>query len=130
MAYFQTFECHCIGHHLWSPAHGTPIVPTLVTPSLRLAWSLFNMTWWLQDSEHRRPYEALLLAHTPAAAASADWASLGPPQQLVIAAVPGEHSRKPHLGRLLRQYVPPSTSSLEVRRESFPLDSHPRLCFD
>lgn len=33
---------------------------------------------------------------------------------LVIAAVPGQHSRKPHLGRLLAQHLPPCPHCLEV----------------
>ena len=65
-----------------------------------------------QDSEHRRPYETLLLANTAPAAASDAWPCV--PDGLVIAAVPGAHSRKPHLGRLLSQYVPPGARRLEV----------------
>ena len=36
------------------------------------------------------------------------------PHDLVIAAVPGQHSRKPHLGRLLAQHLPPRPHCLEV----------------
>lgn len=67
-----------------------------------------------QDSEHRRPYEGLLLAHSRGATYSPEWMQLLPPDKLVLAAVPGEHSRKPHLGRLLRRYVPPTARCLEV----------------
>ena len=65
-----------------------------------------------QDSEHRRPYEALLLAHTAPVAAPTAWPAV--PDQVVIAAVPGAHSRKPHLGRLLSALVPPGVRRLEV----------------
>ena len=36
------------------------------------------------------------------------------PQHLVFASVPGAHSRKPHLGRLLQRYLPLSIACLEV----------------
>lgn len=55
-----------------------------------------------------------------AAAAARETAAMPSPlppllQHLVVAAVPGEHSRKPHLGQLLRCYVPPGSRCLEVR---------------
>jgi hypothetical protein len=53
--------------------------------------------------EHRRPYEALLLLHSrPEAVPPHSLAR----QPLVVAAVPGEHSRKPQLRRLLEPLVP------------------------
>ena len=54
----------------------------------------------------------LLLAHTARAAASEAWPTI--PEQVVVAAVPGAHSRKPHLGRLLSAFVPPGVRCLEV----------------
>ena len=37
-----------------------------------------------------------------------------PLQDIVIIAVPGQHSRKPHLGRLLAPHLPTQASCLEV----------------
>lgn len=88
---------------------------------------------FVQDVVHRRPYEVLLLA-VPAGGAEgeppiAHPAGSGgerqqqpppppplpsPPQHLVVVAVPGEHSRKPQLGRLLRRHVRPGACCLEV----------------
>jgi hypothetical protein len=66
-----------------------------------------------QDIMHRRPYEALILA-------SPQGQILPQPQVpdgVVLLGVPGEHSRKPHLGRLLRPFIPggPEPRCLEVR---------------
>ncbi|GAB4823688.1 hypothetical protein N2152v2_010734 [Parachlorella kessleri] len=45
----------------------------------------------------------------------------GVPDGLVLLSVPLEHSRKPHLGPLLRQYLPPNARCLEMfAREMFP----------
>lgn len=38
-----------------------------------------------------------------------------PPDELVMIAVPGEHSRKPQLAHLLKPYLPTSSKCLEVR---------------
>ena len=76
----------------------------------------------MQDSGLRRPYEPLLLARpmgSSAHAAAAHGAEHSRAQQevpnLAIFAVPGQHSRKPHLGRLLAPHLPHSPSLLEVR---------------
>jgi hypothetical protein len=75
-----------------------------------------------QDVAHRRPYEGLILAR-PAATSSLSspgdqavmsWMHAQQPKAMVILAVPGEHSRKPHLGRLLRLYLPEQPACLEV----------------
>ena len=67
-----------------------------------------------QDILHRRPYEALLLA-VPADADAAWLEDLPlPPDGFVLAAIPGQHSRKPALGRLLAPYVPAAGCRLEV----------------
>lgn len=91
------------------------------------------------DVAHRRPYESLLLC-CPAAlpmplAAPAGGCPPGaeppaaqtggqavappagfrlPPVQLVLAAVPAQHSRKPHLGPLLAPHLPPQPRCLEM----------------
>ena len=39
-------------------------------------------------------------------------------QDMVIVAIPGQHSRKPHLGRLLAPHLPPLPQRLEVRLTS------------
>lgn len=86
-----------------------------------------------QGIAFRRPYEVLLLCtplpnhHQAAAGERADsklheheqpdqsGAALPLlPQHLVFASVPGAHSRKPHLGRLLQRHLPPSITCLEV----------------
>lgn len=70
---------------------------------------------YLQDAGHRRPYESLLLCCSEAA--PEPWSALGaapPPDNLVILSVPTEHSRKPHLGALLNDYLPPNAKCLEV----------------
>ena len=36
------------------------------------------------------------------------------PRDYCIFSVPGEHSRKPHLGRLLAKYLPEAPNCLEV----------------
>ncbi|CAL5220787.1 g2858 [Coccomyxa viridis] len=90
------------------------------------------------ETAYRRPYEVLLLCQ-PLSAASEAAALQGhdaarhehaekPPKQVshsaqqpskplqnsVIIAVPGQHSRKPHLGRLLAPHLPTQPSCLEV----------------
>ena len=84
----------------------------------------------MQDIEHRRPYESLLLcwpAHlpdppgAPAAPAAGGDASGGScfhvlREPLVVVAVPpASHSRKPHLGPLLLPLLPDGARCLEVR---------------
>ena len=92
----------------------------------------------LQEVAYRRPYEALLLCQPLSAAPQAavppepgaaecghaqephNPASHGssrpsrPLRDMVIIAVPGQHSRKPHIGRLLMPYLPTRPSCLEV----------------
>lgn len=80
------------------------------------------------DVAHRRPYESLLLcwpapAEPPPAGGEAPPCPgpppVGfqpPPEQLVVAAVPAQHSRKPQLGLLLAPYLPTSPRRLEVRQ--------------
>ena len=74
----------------------------------------------MQDNGLRRPYEPLLLARPVgcmAHAAAAGTDGSGAQQKLpnlAIFAVPGQHSRKPHLGRLLAPHLPRSPSLLEV----------------
>lgn len=115
-------------------------------PELLPAWGLRHLaTWhWLKvtdggepvgrlDCEHRRPYESLLLcwpAHLPPPppAPSDDSLSGGASgfhllrgRPLVIAAVPpASHSRKPHLGALLRPLLPPQPRCLEVSLVGLP----------
>jgi hypothetical protein len=75
----------------------------------------------VQDAGSRRPYEALLLLRpksSQAAAAAGDGDAQQQPQQprdKAIFAVPGQHSRKPHLGRLLQPLLPSNAACLEVR---------------
>ena len=96
----------------------------------------------LQDCQHRRPYESLLLCWpehlpVPGAGTAADGAihqglaagaaaAAGAPggsgfhllqeRPLVVAAVPpAAHSRKPHIGALLQPLLPPGARCLEVR---------------
>lgn len=92
----------------------------------------------VQETAYRRPYEVLLLCQPLSAASEAaplqghDAArhehAEKPPKQVshsaqqpskplqnsVIIAVPGQHSRKPHLGRLLAPHLPTQPSCLEV----------------
>jgi hypothetical protein len=93
-----------------------------------------NTTAWprgcsagLQDCQHRRPYESLLLCwpehlSVPGAGAAAEGAAdssgfhLLLERPLVVAAVPpAAHSRKPHIGALLQPLLPPGARCLEVR---------------
>lgn len=63
----------------------------------------------LQEVAHRRPYEVLVLA------APKHWRPKAPlPDFHCIIAVPGQHSRKPQLGRLLAQHLPDNPKCLEV----------------
>ena len=92
----------------------------------------------MQEIAYRRPYEVLLLcqplstaqqAAVPEKHHAADCGceqdfnvptSLSSEQagkpllDLVIIAVPGQHSRKPHVGRLLAPHLPKQPSCLEV----------------
>ncbi len=79
-----------------------------------------------QEVTHRHPYECVLLARrAPAREAPARQAPGGAPDptppaaaipdKLVLLACPGEHSRKPQLGRLLAPLLPPQPRCLEVR---------------
>ena len=89
----------------------------------------------LQEVAYRRPYEAALLCQPLSAAPPAavphqhgagdcgllhESASHSrsqpskPLQDMVIIAVPGQHSRKPHIGRLLMPHLPARPSCLEV----------------
>lgn len=73
----------------------------------------------MQELAHRRPYEVLLLAR-PRGSAPPGGADVAPRQQqlsdMAFLAVPGEHSRKPHLGRLLAPLLPPQPACLEVKQ--------------
>lgn len=63
----------------------------------------------MQGSEHHKPYEPILLA------ASRDFVPEHPlTKEYCIFSVPEEHSRKPHLGRLLQRHLPAGPSCLEV----------------
>eukprot|EP00884_Botryococcus_braunii_P017054 jgi/Botrbrau1/4031/Bobra.0016s0038.1 len=90
-----------------------PRILRFVERELLPAWGLSLQTrWhWLKvtqsgqlvsplEIKHRKPYEVLLLAIREGEAGRL--VTLPIPRDLVIIAVPGEHSRKPHLGRLLR----------------------------
>lgn len=86
------------------------------------------------DNSHRHPYEVLLLLRRdgsdqhpwqwPNAAeekpqgaepAPGEHEALpAPPPERVIVAVPGAHSRKPHLGPLLEAYAPAGCKRLEL----------------
>ena len=70
----------------------------------------------LQEVAHRRPYEALLLARLrPSAASGSDTNEEGRAvRDMVFIAVPGEHSRKPHLGSLLAPHLLAQPACLEV----------------
>ena len=76
----------------------------------------------MQNAGSRRPYEALLLLRpkgSQAAAAAGDDDAQKQPREArdcAIFAVPGQHSRKPHLGRLLQPLLPRKPACLEVRR--------------
>ena len=69
----------------------------------------------MQEVAHRRPYEALLLAR-PRCSDSSESLEMQrrAVPDMVFFAVPGEHSRKPHLGRLLARHLPAQPACLEV----------------
>ena len=60
-----------------------------------------------QDCQHRRPYEVVLLLQSATCTRSL-------PDGFCVFAVPGEHSRKPGLGSVLAQYLPPEPRCGEV----------------
>ncbi|KAL6784179.1 hypothetical protein ACKKBG_A05115 [Auxenochlorella protothecoides x Auxenochlorella symbiontica] len=128
-------------------AEGGAVVALWVTNRERLrrfvetellpAWGLRHVaTWhWLKltpggcpisamGSNHRRPYEPLLICR-----AAGQGMSAAPPlgegtkhlDGRVFASVPGQHSRKPHLGHQLRELVAGGGECLEMfARELFP----------
>ena len=64
----------------------------------------------LQEVAHRRPYETILIA------AHEGYRPYVPvPENFCIFSVPGEHSRKPHLGRLIAPYLPDKPDCMEVK---------------
>ncbi|KAK9905667.1 hypothetical protein WJX75_004219 [Coccomyxa subellipsoidea] len=66
---------------------------------------------------HRRPYEVLLLARPRSSNASGGAVcqeQCRAVPDMVFFAVPGDHSRKPHLGRLLRRHLPAHPACLEM----------------
>lgn len=92
-----------------------------VLQQLLPAWGLTHVaTWfWLKvtqqgepvtplASRHRHPFEQLWLAR-PAGVPAGDSATAAalppPPDRLVLASVPGAHSRKPHLAQLLAPHA-------------------------
>ena len=90
--------------------------------------SLRTRSTTMQDVEHRRPYESLLLCwptHLPppagmdpepeAAAAGSGFRLLRGRPLVLVAVPPAAHSRKPHLGPLLLPLLPPGARCLEVR---------------
>ena len=68
----------------------------------------------LQEVAHRRPYETVLIAAHPGHEARKSL-----PEDFCILSVPGEHSRKPHLGRLLERYLPDRPKCMEVGTPKF-----------
>lgn len=67
-----------------------------------------------QDAANKRPYEPLVLAAPP------HWAPrTAIPEFYAVVAVPGQHSRKPHLGRLLAPFLPAEPRCLEARPGAF-----------
>ena len=105
----------------------------------------------LQETAYRRPYEVLLLCQPISAAlqaaapekhaatslehgqepqeAARDRANqpCKPLRDITIIAVPGQHSRKPHLGRLLEPHLPARPSCLEVNGGHTPTHSRPHV---
>ena len=87
------------------------------------SWDLAHICWWyiavktvcLQDGGSRRPYEALLLLRPLGWQDSSQQQQQQlPTRDMAIFAVPGHHSRKPHLGRLLQHLLLDSPACLEV----------------
>ncbi|CAL8472253.1 g11795 [Coccomyxa elongata] len=93
-------------------------------------WGLEEVaTWfWLKVTDsgqlvsplevaHRRPYESLVLARPRSTASNSNAAGgeqRGQIPNMVFLAMPGQHSRKPHLGRLLKRHLPPQPACLEM----------------
>ncbi|KAL6755662.1 MT-A70 [Haematococcus lacustris] len=87
-----------------------------VAEELLAAWGLTHCTtwYWLKlgsgghapisslASMHRHPFEHLLVLRPSGRCPSADRL----PRSLVIMSCPAEHSRKPHLGRLIARLLP------------------------
>ena len=74
-------------------------------PSGQRGWHLRRA--WLQDCQHRRPYELLLLLQREGCQRSL-------PQGFCMFASPRQHSRKPPLGGLLADHLPSEPGCLEV----------------
>jgi N(6)-adenine-specific DNA methyltransferase len=89
-----------------------------------------------QDAAHRRPYESLLLCYREddipgtkkdkesddTTQKTIEKSAVSLPDNLVIVAVPTEHSRKPCIGNLLQQYIPVSKSGEKYCLEMFARD--------
>eukprot|EP00268_Persea_americana_P042100 TRINITY_DN4208_c1_g1_i8.p1 TRINITY_DN4208_c1_g1~~TRINITY_DN4208_c1_g1_i8.p1 ORF type:complete len:426 (-),score=64.60 TRINITY_DN4208_c1_g1_i8:198-1475(-) len=84
------------------------------------AWDVLNVTefYWLKvkadgsligelDLFHHRPYECLLLGYISGKGTNTEHASFKTLQDnQVIISIPGDHSRKPPIGKLLLDYIP------------------------